>query len=208
MATTTPNYGWDVPTSTDYVAQGAVAIETLGDDIDASLFDITTGRNVGMVLINTTSFSSVASQQINNVFSTTFDNYRAVLKLNATATGLILLRLRVGGTDASGVNYEQQGVRIRSGVIANPNGVGTGNAFTALDVQANVAKNGSSFDIISPFLAENTQFLSTGFDFAVNDQSAEFRAGNHNLSTSYTGLTLLPQSGNITGTISIYGYRK
>jgi hypothetical protein len=36
MATTTPNNGWSVPTSTDYVAQGAVAIETLGDAIDAS----------------------------------------------------------------------------------------------------------------------------------------------------------------------------
>jgi hypothetical protein len=208
MATTTPNYGWDVPTSTDYVKDGATAIETLGDDIDASLFSITTGRNVGMVLINTTSFSAVSSQSINDVFSTTFDNYRVVLKLNGTSTGLILARLRVSGADASGVNYEQQGVRIRSGVIANPNGVGTGSAFHVLDVQANVAKNGVSFDVISPFLAENTQFLSTGFDWAQNDQSAEFRAGNHNLSTSYTGITLLPQGGTITGTVSIYGYRK
>ena len=37
MATTTPNNGWAVPTSTDYVSQGAVAIETLGDAIDASV---------------------------------------------------------------------------------------------------------------------------------------------------------------------------
>jgi len=37
MATTTPNNGWVVPTSTDYVSQGAVAIETLGDAIDASV---------------------------------------------------------------------------------------------------------------------------------------------------------------------------
>ena len=37
MATTTPNNGWSVPTSTDYVKDGAVAIETLGDAIDASV---------------------------------------------------------------------------------------------------------------------------------------------------------------------------
>jgi hypothetical protein len=37
MATTTPNNGWAVPTSTDYVKDGAVAIETLGDAIDASV---------------------------------------------------------------------------------------------------------------------------------------------------------------------------
>ena len=37
MATTTPNFGWSVPTSTDLVKDGATAIETLGDSIDASL---------------------------------------------------------------------------------------------------------------------------------------------------------------------------
>ena len=37
MATTTPTFGWAVPTSADYVAQGAVAIETLGDAIDSSM---------------------------------------------------------------------------------------------------------------------------------------------------------------------------
>lgn len=37
MATTTPNNGWSVPQSTDYVKDGASAIETLGDAIDASV---------------------------------------------------------------------------------------------------------------------------------------------------------------------------
>lgn len=41
MATTTPNFGFDVPTSSDYVKNGAVAIETLGDDIDARFGDVT-----------------------------------------------------------------------------------------------------------------------------------------------------------------------
>ena len=36
MATTTPKFGWTVPTSSDYVKDGATAIETLGDAIDAS----------------------------------------------------------------------------------------------------------------------------------------------------------------------------
>lgn len=37
MATTTPLNGWPVPTSTDYVKDGATAIESLGDAIDASV---------------------------------------------------------------------------------------------------------------------------------------------------------------------------
>jgi hypothetical protein len=43
MATTTPNFGWTVPTSSDLVKNGAVAIETLGDSIDASLVDLKGG---------------------------------------------------------------------------------------------------------------------------------------------------------------------
>lgn len=49
MATTTPNFGWVVPTSTDLVKDGATAIETLGDSIDASLLDLKGGTS-GQVL--------------------------------------------------------------------------------------------------------------------------------------------------------------
>jgi hypothetical protein len=53
MATTTPNFGWAVPTSTDLVKDGAVAIETLGDSIDASLVDLK-GGTTGQVLSKAT----------------------------------------------------------------------------------------------------------------------------------------------------------
>jgi hypothetical protein len=49
MATTTPNFGWVVPTSSDLVKNGATAIETLGDSIDASLLDLK-GGTTGQVL--------------------------------------------------------------------------------------------------------------------------------------------------------------
>ena len=49
MATTTPNFGWAVPTSTDLVKDGATAIELLGDSIDASLVDLK-GGTTGQIL--------------------------------------------------------------------------------------------------------------------------------------------------------------
>jgi hypothetical protein len=52
MATTTPNYGWVVPTSTDLVKDGATAIETLGDSIDASFVGLK-GGTTGQVLSKT-----------------------------------------------------------------------------------------------------------------------------------------------------------
>jgi hypothetical protein len=52
MATTTPNFGWSVPTSSDLVKNGAVAIETLGDSIDASMAELK-GGTTGQVLSKT-----------------------------------------------------------------------------------------------------------------------------------------------------------
>ena len=70
MATTTPNFGWSVPTSSDLVKNGAVAIETLGDSIDASLVDLK-GGTTGQVLAKATNtdmdFSWVAQDDSNAI---------------------------------------------------------------------------------------------------------------------------------------------
>ena len=75
MAGTTTNYGWTYPTSTDLVKDGATAIQTAIQGADTSLFSITSGKNVGLVHINTTTFTSGTTVQINNVFTSSFDNY-------------------------------------------------------------------------------------------------------------------------------------
>jgi hypothetical protein len=49
MATTTTNFGWDIPQSTDLVKDGATAIATLGQDIDTALIDLK-GGTTGQVL--------------------------------------------------------------------------------------------------------------------------------------------------------------
>ena len=55
MATTTPNFGWSVPTSTDLVKDGATAIETLGDSVDASMADLLGGTSGQMLVKNSNS---------------------------------------------------------------------------------------------------------------------------------------------------------
>ena len=70
MATTTPNFGWSVPTSTDLVKNGATAIETLGDSIDASMADLK-GGTTGQVLAKATNtdmdFTWVAQDDSNAI---------------------------------------------------------------------------------------------------------------------------------------------
>ena len=49
MATTTTNFGWTIPQSTDLVKDGATAIATLGSNIDTSMVDLK-GGTTGQVL--------------------------------------------------------------------------------------------------------------------------------------------------------------
>jgi hypothetical protein len=76
MATTTPNFGWPVPTSTDLVKDGATAIEALGDSIDASLLDLK-GGTTGQVLSKNTNtdmdFTWVTSDDANAIQNTIED---------------------------------------------------------------------------------------------------------------------------------------
>jgi hypothetical protein len=69
MATTTPNFGWTVPTSTDLVKNGATAIETLGDSVDASLAGMVVNAQTG------TTYTAVKADGLNSIV--TMDNASA-----------------------------------------------------------------------------------------------------------------------------------
>lgn len=53
MATTTTNFGWDIPQSTDLVKDGATAIAALGQDIDTAFIDLK-GGTTGQILTKAT----------------------------------------------------------------------------------------------------------------------------------------------------------
>ena len=94
MATTTPNFGWTVPTSSDLVKNGATAIETLGDAIDASLVDLK-GGTTGQVLTKASNtdmdFSWVADAT--GIPATIFDAKGDIIAATAADTAS---RLAVG----------------------------------------------------------------------------------------------------------------
>jgi hypothetical protein len=63
MATTTTNFGWDIPQSTDLVKDGATAIAALGQDIDTAMVDLkggTTGQVLAKASATDLDFSWVA----------------------------------------------------------------------------------------------------------------------------------------------------
>ncbi len=68
MATTTPNFGWTVPTSTDLVTLGANAIETLGDAVDADVWELVNDRVTSNAFLRTAGRTLSVSENIEGGF--------------------------------------------------------------------------------------------------------------------------------------------
>jgi hypothetical protein len=209
MATTTTNYGFDIPQSTDLVKDGATAIATLGQDIDTAMNTALGTKKAGMVLLNTTSFSGVTGVSATaNTFSSTYTNYKIFLTFTASsATENTLFRMRAAGTDATGTDYVYRGFTSTNSALAN-SAADSQTSWLLGQVRTGFAsRTFYNIDLVNPFLALPTTFnLQTFFDTVVLTGST--RSGIHIQSVSYDSFSFFPASGTITGEYSIYGYNK
>ena len=208
MATTT-NYGWTTPDNTALVKDGALAIRTLGSAIDTSLNTALGTRKAGMVLLNTTSFSGVASQSFTSVLDNTkYSSYRLVVNcLMVTGGSELYFRFRNGASDRATNDYYGNGFFTDS-----DNTSGTQFPLNPSTV-AILGKSNSTANTISvaDFSAGGTgQYpVIVGQFFNFTDYRANYFGYGRNVAAEANdGFTLSTSAGNITGTASVYGYQK
>jgi len=99
MATTTTNFGWDIPQSTDLVKDGATAIAALGQDIDTALIDLkggTTGQVLSKASNTDLDYSWVTSDDANAIQNAIVDAKGDLIGATANDTPA---RLAVGAND-------------------------------------------------------------------------------------------------------------
>jgi hypothetical protein len=211
MATTTTNYGFDIPQSTDLVKDGATAIATLGQDIDTAMNTALGTKKAGMVLLNTTSFSAVSSQSINDVFTSDYTNYLILLNVDSASTGIdISMRLRVAGADNSSSNYGYSGYVTYA--FTNSQAHVAGNLQTSFDVARALASGaGCEITLFNPQASQETKYLARATRWGTgtpNNSEYQHTGGLMSVTTSYTGYTLICSTGNFTGSVSTYGINK
>jgi hypothetical protein len=105
MATTTPNYGWPVPTSSDLVKNGATAIEALGDAADATMATM-----VAKAIVDAKG-DIIAATAADTVARLAVGTANQVLTVDSsTATGLKWATPAAGTPSYVGVSCYAQGV--------------------------------------------------------------------------------------------------
>ena len=114
MATTTTNFGWDIPQSTDLVKDGATAIAALGQDIDTALVDLkggTTGQVLAKASGTDLDFSWVAQDDSNAIQNAIVDAKGDLISATAADTPARLAVgtngqiLTVDSTAATGIKW-------------------------------------------------------------------------------------------------------
>lgn len=205
MATTTPNYGWDVPTSTDYVKDGATAIETLGDDIDASLFSITGGKGVGLQFLASQTLTTASTVTFTGAFSADYDIYLLTYNGKAASAGSGFLRMTLGST-VTGYYYNLFDGRSGAGSVAVQLQA-SNTSFITISPNWDISTSCQTW-IGNPFRTVATTISS---QFAAMDSAPVSTSGNAggalNNSTSFTAFTIVPSTSTMTGTFRLYGLR-
>jgi hypothetical protein len=161
-----------------------------------------------LVLTGSADFTTSSAVNINDCFSATYLNYLVMINLTAvSATDADLsARMRVSGTDASGANYVNNTLGVNGATVGGFRQTAqTSMNFwnIASSKQAQLATQATFFD---PFVATTTKVLVHQNTWNSSDNAMRVNANEHQVSTSYDGVSFITSTGTISGKIRIYGY--
>ena len=188
----------------------AVKTFTTGEVLTAS--DTNTYlNNGGLVYITGATFSGSGTVNVNNVFTSTYDNYRLIFSTLATsATSVsVNMRMRASGSDYTGSEHKWAlyGI-ISNGTLSNNTG-GSNTSLYLFDSGTTNAQTMVILDVINPQKA-NTTLVKHDTMFEYTSFNWYWRGGGQavNTTTQFDGFTVYASSGNISGTYRLYGYRQ
>jgi hypothetical protein len=151
-------------------------------------------------------FSGVSSVSLNGCFSATYDNYRIMLNITSATVGsqAVVMRMRSTGTDNSSSLYGiTQIYSVFSGTSISAGNNSSAATSWVIKYLNDTASTSAALDIIAPNLTARTIMQSNG----ANLDAWSIYMGNHNSTTQFDGFSVYLASGNMTGTLRVYGYR-
>jgi hypothetical protein len=213
MATTTTNFGWDIPQSTDLVKDGATAIAALGQDIDTALVDLkggTTGQVLSKASNTDLDFTWVtdAAGDITGVTAGTGisggGTSGTVTVTNSMATTIDAKGDLVPGTGAD--TFARLAVGANGTVLTADSAEATGLKWSTVGSGLTLVKSQtigsavSSVTVTSAFSAtyDNYVILVSGGVGSV-DSNIALTLGSASSGYKYAGIYLLYSSATVTG---------
>ena len=159
-------------------------------------------NSVGLWLVKAQTIgSAVSSVAITGAFSSDYENYKIIVSGGVASTAVDLFFQFTGS--ATGY-YFAQSIVSYAGVAST--GAGVNSTSWVVGYGTTGALN-ANMELQGPNLAKTTQFSCSRPTISTTGTSI-FVSGFHNVATAYTGFSIIPTSGTLTGgTIAVYGYK-
>jgi len=198
-------------TGDTYYASAAATPARLGVGSTGQVLTVASGlpswatpSSGAMTLISTTSFSGATTANIDNIFSSTYTKYQIILtRWSASASLNLFMKFRYGSTTESIANYYTSSKGIDAG--------GTTSTLT----EAGGTKMSIGTETQGPGGILNLTFVDVGTSaiapyfsgiWSGMSTTTQLVGGTKNgTQQTYTGLQFLSSSGNVAGTITVYG---
>jgi hypothetical protein len=216
MATTTTNFGWDIPQSTDLVKDGATAIAALGQDIDTALVDLK-GGTTGQILAkasNTDLDYSWITNDVGDITAVTAGTgisgggtSGAVTVTNSMATAIDAKGDLIGGTGAD--TFSRLAVGANGTVLTADSAEATGMKWAAaasggalVFITSSTFTTSSAVNINSCFSSSYQNYRVivdvTSASASATQLAVKFRASGTDSSSDYYSWGIEPNAGSDT----------
>lgn len=177
---------------------------TISGNASASGMDLITPTGVANATLSggQITFSAAATVSINGCFTSTFDSYDLVYYSNSATDQEIRFRMRLSGTDNSASSYDYQTTIGAATSLSTARLTAQTTGFITRNLGSGT---GATMRITAPALAANT--VSRVYAVTYTGINIYDVSNAHAVATAYDGITLIPSTGTLTGTVRIYGLR-
>jgi hypothetical protein len=161
----------------------------------------------GLTLITAETLAAVSSVTINTCFTSTYDNYVMYFSLTGSTNNNVLLQMRNAGSTITAANYQWW-------QVGHTNAGNNGNAASLGQTSWRIAQADSSVpgvgfvNFYQP-LTSRAHVLNGGASgFTGTDTSTQFTGFRYSASQAFDSIVVTASSGNISGSLRIYGLQK
>ena len=168
----------------------------------------TVGVTPGLVCVKAeTAFNTASAITADGIFTSSYTNYRIIVRFQGTTGSDFLFQLRAATVDtATGYNFQ----RFSSASTTNSGSQSTSQTAATISDNAQAVINLITLELSGPQLAEATLFQSLNARNSAAYTSPQLIGyfGNQSASTQFDGIKFSFTSGTMTGSYTVYGYSK
>lgn len=166
------------------------------------------GTGVSVGAAGKVSFSASTTVSVNGCFTSDYTNYLILFDFTTSAVAALNIVLRLSGTNAT-TAYDSQRVNFQNATVTASQSLNAASWVGSGGLGDIAARHTGSLTLYSPAVAAATGgLIHNGITMNPMTTSAAIYDGflQHRTTTAYDGFNFTPGSGNITGSLWVYGY--